>query len=170
MNIENEIGWLFNPEHECIKELTKNNIPLVTQFYVDGIRLRHIHYSNKDEYFFTYKKGLPDGRDLELEWSIKKDEFDFITKDCNLFVRKRRFSFIDENNPLFHWDMDIILNDDDTPYMGRIEVEMPAECKEVPEVPEYIKPAIIRALDQKDRSLSNFKIALKMRDERTKGA
>ena len=132
---ENEIKFVVGSYAELEALLTPFGWVDIEQGYLNpDNRVRRItHQGGLREHYFTFKKRLPNGHNLEIEPEIKPHEFEEAWQYTIERLHKRRVSI--EHDGL-RWDVDFYRWSQ--PYFVVAEVEMPSDM----ELPSAILPHI----------------------------
>lgn len=152
MPVENELKYVLPPDFDQARLVGWMRHDIRQAYLDDGPRIRQIDAG----YLFTYKKWLPDARELiEIETVIAREDFEALWPICVERVRKTRY--IRQISDV-EWVVDF-LSDGDEVYFVLAEVEMPRYATSPGALPAEIRDAIVHSVQQDDNSFTNKKLS-----------
>lgn len=106
--------------------------------------------------YFTFKRRLGDGRNIEIETVIPQSTFDLLWVDTNERLAKRRWSFA---NGEVRWDVDFFEESEGDTYFAMAEAEVGDDTKELPAEPSILGEHITCIVGREDARFSSRSLA-----------
>lgn len=157
MAYESEIKYVVRDYAELETLLQPFNWQDIEQGYLtpnDRVR-RIIHPNGAQQYFFTYKQRLPDGRNLEIEPAISAADFETAWGHTIERIAKRRVSIVDGD---LKWDIDFYRWSRGK-YFVLAEVEMPQRMVRPNSILSALAPRIVYEVARDDDRFAARRLA-----------
>ena len=153
MPVENERKYVLPPDFDSAGLKGWARFEIRQAYLDDGPRIRQFG----GEYLFTYKKWVPDARELvEIETALSREDFDLLWPLCIERVRKTRHVMETADG---EWVVDFLRDDAGEVYFVLAEVELP-RGKAVPDgIPEALRDRILYAVAADDNRFTNKKLS-----------
>ena len=136
--IENELKYVLGG-HAALEDLLAcSGCPrkeLTSGYLNEETRIRREVSAGLDERIFTFKRRLPDGRNIEVARDLDAEAFSLLWSVTRERLTKRRYTLLDGS---VTWDTDFFYNPCGEVYFAMAEAEMPPAMDR----PERIHPVI----------------------------
>jgi CYTH domain-containing protein len=155
---ENETKFVTNGYEELEALLTPGGWQDIEQGYFNSEnRIRRITYPDGTrQHFFTFKKRLIWGDNLEIEPPISEAQFDEAWEHTNERLRKRRVSIEHDN---LKWDIDFYRWPAGARYFVLAEVEMPEHMSQPTAILPHLVPHMVYEVPREDNRFAARRLA-----------
>lgn len=157
-DIENELKFVLGVDRAALEAELSSLVPVerLTAGYLNPeTRIRREESGPEARCVFTFKRRLPDGRNIEIAKEIGPEIFGMLWPDTGDRLCKRRCSFAD--GPV-KWDVDFFGEEGRT-YFAMAEVEMPADMEVPPRILPVLEGRIAFAVPRDDARFASRLLA-----------
>ncbi len=161
MPIENEYKFPLNDPDGTLERTMETHpdfqkITIRQGYLRKGCRVREWNEgpNGKHRFIFSYKHRVEDDV-VEIETDIEEDDFNRLWTVAEKPVEKIRFKKVEGT---IIWDVDFLKHNGVT-YFALAEVELPAEDREVPSVPDILKNHAMGRMERHCKALTNKRLS-----------
>jgi CYTH domain-containing protein len=154
--IENELKFVVRWDQQLEIDLKQKYGSFdIEQIYLnERTRVRRKSSAKTEQFLFTYKQRTQDGRNIEIETPISKNDYDELIKFSSERLAKSRVSVQREN---LQWDIDFFQWSHGQ-YFILAEVEMPPSMDQPPSILEELQPYLVHSVLRHDSRFTSRRL------------